>query len=97
MDQFTRSWLEVMVLLMLGPSLLPPICFNQLQGCYKLNFCDDVNDDNYDTVVYLLIFFIISHVQGKLVLSDIGLAEKRVYHAALNGNSLPSVLRQKED
>ncbi|XP_056167804.1 lysophospholipid acyltransferase LPEAT1-like isoform X3 [Syzygium oleosum] len=36
--------------------------------------------------------------EGHLILSDIGLAEKRVYHAALNGNnSLPSVLHQKED
>ncbi|XP_043709452.1 lysophospholipid acyltransferase LPEAT1-like isoform X2 [Telopea speciosissima] len=36
--------------------------------------------------------------EGNLILSDIGLAEKRVYHAALNGNnSLPSVLHQKED
>ncbi|MFS7911614.1 putative plasmalogen synthase [Helianthus anomalus] len=30
--------------------------------------------------------------EGKLIISDIGLAEKRVYHAALNGR-----LRQKED
>ncbi|KAI3440309.1 PlsC domain-containing protein [Psidium guajava] len=36
--------------------------------------------------------------EGHLILSDIGLAEKRVYHAALNGNnSLPTVLHQKED
>ncbi|KAF2299903.1 hypothetical protein GH714_005906 [Hevea brasiliensis] len=36
--------------------------------------------------------------EGDLVMSDIGLAEKRVYHAALNGNnSLPSVLHQKDD
>ncbi|KAK3038142.1 hypothetical protein RJ639_029596 [Escallonia herrerae] len=36
--------------------------------------------------------------EGNLILSDIGLAEKRIYHAALNGNnSLPSVLHQKED
>ncbi|XP_072983319.1 lysophospholipid acyltransferase LPEAT1-like isoform X1 [Typha latifolia] len=35
--------------------------------------------------------------EGGLVLSDIGLAEKRVYHAALNGNSLPRVLHQKDD
>lgn len=33
-----------------------------------------------------------------MTLSDIGLAEKRVYHAALNGNnSRPSVLHQKDD
>lgn len=36
-------------------------------------------------------------LQGNLILSDIGLAEKRVYHAALNGNSLPRVLHQKDD
>lgn len=37
-------------------------------------------------------------VQGNLIMSDIGLPEKRVYHAALNGNnSLPSVLHQKDD
>jgi len=37
-------------------------------------------------------------LQGNLILSDIGLAEKRIYHAALNGNnSLPSVLRPKDD
>ncbi|AES82037.1 lysophospholipid acyltransferase LPEAT1 isoform X1 [Medicago truncatula] len=36
--------------------------------------------------------------EGNLILSDIGLAEKRIYHAALNGNnSLPSVLRPKDD
>ncbi|KAJ0087238.1 hypothetical protein Patl1_09106 [Pistacia atlantica] len=35
---------------------------------------------------------------GNLIMSDIGLAEKRIYHAALNGNnSLPSVLHQKDD
>ncbi|XVF63910.1 hypothetical protein PTKIN_Ptkin09bG0124400 [Pterospermum kingtungense] len=33
-----------------------------------------------------------------LIMSDIGLPEKRIYHAALNGNnSLPSVLHQKDD
>ena len=33
-----------------------------------------------------------------MIMSDIGLAEKRDYHAALNGNnSLPSVLHQKDD
>jgi len=37
-------------------------------------------------------------LQGNLILSDIGLAEKRTYHAALNGNnSLPSVLHQKDE
>jgi lysophosphatidylcholine acyltransferase/lyso-PAF acetyltransferase len=31
-------------------------------------------------------------------MSDIGLAEKRIYHAGLNGNnSLPNVLHQKDD
>ncbi|KAL6572691.1 Lysophospholipid acyltransferase lpeat1 [Orobanche minor] len=36
--------------------------------------------------------------EGNLILSGIGLAEKRVYHAALNGNiRLPSVLHQKAD
>ncbi|XP_077233256.1 phospholipid/glycerol acyltransferase family protein isoform X3 [Tasmannia lanceolata] len=35
--------------------------------------------------------------EGNLIMSDIGLAEKRIYHAALNGNSLPSVLHQKDD
>ncbi|XP_075648692.1 lysophospholipid acyltransferase LPEAT1 isoform X1 [Castanea sativa] len=36
--------------------------------------------------------------EGNLIMSDIGLPEKRVYHAALNGNnSLPSVLHQKDD
>ncbi|KAK1436549.1 hypothetical protein QVD17_02330 [Tagetes erecta] len=33
--------------------------------------------------------------EGKLIMSDIGLAEKRVYHAALSGR--PAVLHQKED
>ncbi|KAK9073318.1 hypothetical protein SSX86_007642 [Deinandra increscens subsp. villosa] len=33
--------------------------------------------------------------EGKLIMSDIGLAEKRVYHAALNGR--PTVLHPKED
>lgn len=37
-------------------------------------------------------------MQGNLLLSDIGLAEKRVYHAALNGNnSMPTVFHQKDD
>ncbi|XP_068645703.1 lysophospholipid acyltransferase LPEAT1-like isoform X1 [Aristolochia californica] len=35
--------------------------------------------------------------EGNLIMSDIGLAEKRIYHAALNGNSLPSCLHQKAD
>ncbi|XP_078158340.1 lysophospholipid acyltransferase LPEAT1-like isoform X2 [Carex rostrata] len=37
--------------------------------------------------------------EGKLVLSEIGLSEKRVYHAALNGNSNspPRHLQKKED
>ncbi|PSR99709.1 Lysophospholipid acyltransferase [Actinidia chinensis var. chinensis] len=36
--------------------------------------------------------------EGNLILSDIGLAEKRIYHAVLNGNnSLTSVLHQKDD
>ncbi|KAK8683797.1 hypothetical protein V6N13_039844 [Hibiscus sabdariffa] len=36
--------------------------------------------------------------EGNLILSDIGLAEKRIYHAALNGNNRPpSVLHQKDD
>ncbi|XP_068313339.1 lysophospholipid acyltransferase LPEAT1-like isoform X1 [Pyrus communis] len=40
---------------------------------------------------------LMSH-EGNMTLSDIGLAEKRVYHAALNGNnSRPSVLHQKDD
>lgn len=34
--------------------------------------------------------------EGNLVLSNLGLAEKRVYHAALNGNS-PRALHQKDD
>ncbi|KAF8748872.1 hypothetical protein HU200_012799 [Digitaria exilis] len=36
-------------------------------------------------------------VEGNLTLSDLGLAEKRVYHAALTGNSLPRALHQKDD
>jgi len=36
-------------------------------------------------------------VEGNLILSDLGLAEKRVYHAALNGNSLARALHQKDD
>lgn len=36
--------------------------------------------------------------EGNLILSDIGLPEKRIYHAALNGNnSVHSVFRQKTD
>ncbi|XP_052306352.1 lysophospholipid acyltransferase LPEAT1 isoform X6 [Populus trichocarpa] len=36
--------------------------------------------------------------ESHLIMSDIGLAEKRIYHAALNGNnSLPNVLHQKDD
>ncbi|MQL82775.1 hypothetical protein Taro_015237 [Colocasia esculenta] len=35
--------------------------------------------------------------EGNLTLSDIGLPEKRVYHAALNGNGLPRVLHQKDE
>ncbi|XP_062231191.1 lysophospholipid acyltransferase LPEAT1-like isoform X2 [Phragmites australis] len=36
-------------------------------------------------------------VEGNLILSELGLAEKRVYHEALNGNSLPRALHQKDD
>ncbi|KAG5543249.1 hypothetical protein RHGRI_016102 [Rhododendron griersonianum] len=36
--------------------------------------------------------------EGNLTMSDIGLAEKRIYHAALNGNNrLPSVLHRKDE
>ncbi|CBI31284.3 unnamed protein product, partial [Vitis vinifera] len=36
--------------------------------------------------------------EGNMILSDIGLAEKRINHATLNGNnSLPSVLHQKHN
>ncbi|XP_022875394.1 lysophospholipid acyltransferase LPEAT1 [Olea europaea var. sylvestris] len=36
--------------------------------------------------------------EGNLILTDIGLAEKRVYHAALNGNNrMRTVLHQKDD
>ncbi|XP_072982514.1 lysophospholipid acyltransferase LPEAT1-like isoform X2 [Typha latifolia] len=35
--------------------------------------------------------------EGKMILSDIGLAEKRFYHAVLNGNSLPCLLHEKDD
>ncbi|KAH0470662.1 hypothetical protein IEQ34_000385 [Dendrobium chrysotoxum] len=35
--------------------------------------------------------------EGNLILSDIGLPEKRIYHAALNGNGLPRVLHEKDD
>jgi lysophosphatidylcholine acyltransferase / lyso-PAF acetyltransferase len=46
----------------------------------------------YCNHVVILISF-----QGNLILSDLGLAEKRVYHAALNGNSLARALHQKDD
>lgn len=37
-------------------------------------------------------------LQGNFILSDIGLAEKRIYHATLNGNNtLPSVLHHKDN
>lgn len=50
---------------------------------------------DFNLVLLLLRYFC---VQGNLIVSDIGLPEKRIYHAALNGNnSLPSVLHQKDD
>ncbi|WVZ71390.1 hypothetical protein U9M48_019982 [Paspalum notatum var. saurae] len=36
-------------------------------------------------------------VEGNLILSDLGLADKRVYHASLNGSSLPDARHQKDD
>lgn len=58
-------------------------------GIWKISLRDD-----FVNVVWLLLF----RLQGNLILSDIGLAEKRIYHAALNGNnSLTSVLHQKEE
>jgi lysophosphatidylcholine acyltransferase/lyso-PAF acetyltransferase len=36
-------------------------------------------------------------LQGNLILSNLGLAEKRVYHAALNGSSLPGASRHQKD
>ncbi|NP_001352256.1 Lysophospholipid acyltransferase LPEAT1 isoform 2 [Zea mays] len=36
-------------------------------------------------------------MEGNLVLSNIGLAEKRVYHAALTGSSLPGARHEKDD
>uniref|UniRef100_A0A0A9CSG0 JD1 n=1 Tax=Arundo donax TaxID=35708 RepID=A0A0A9CSG0_ARUDO len=36
-------------------------------------------------------------MEGNLILSNLGLADKRVYHAALNDNSLPGALHQKDD
>ncbi|CBI30954.3 unnamed protein product, partial [Vitis vinifera] len=36
--------------------------------------------------------------EGNMILSDIGLVEKRIYHATLNGNnSLCNVLHQKHN
>ncbi|TVU21218.1 hypothetical protein EJB05_30843 [Eragrostis curvula] len=35
--------------------------------------------------------------EGNLILSSLGLADKRVYHAALNGNSPPGSKHQKDD
>ncbi|CAO2162289.1 unnamed protein product [Urochloa humidicola] len=36
-------------------------------------------------------------MEGNLILSNLGLADKRVYHAALNGSSLPDARHQKDD
>ncbi|KAG2588320.1 lysophospholipid acyltransferase LPEAT1-like [Panicum virgatum] len=36
-------------------------------------------------------------MEGNLILSNLGLADKRVYHAALNGSSLPDDRHQKDD
>ncbi|KAL6850367.1 hypothetical protein ACP4OV_020994 [Aristida adscensionis] len=36
-------------------------------------------------------------LEGNLILSNLGLAEKRVYHAALNGHSQPGARNQKYD
>ncbi|XP_057843569.1 lysophospholipid acyltransferase LPEAT1 isoform X1 [Cryptomeria japonica] len=36
-------------------------------------------------------------LEGNLTMSDIGLPEKRIYHAALHGNNQSSILHQKED
>ncbi|CAL4950233.1 unnamed protein product [Urochloa decumbens] len=36
-------------------------------------------------------------MEGNLVLSNLGLADKRVYHAALSGSSLPGAQHEKDD
>ncbi|CAL4963955.1 unnamed protein product [Urochloa decumbens] len=36
-------------------------------------------------------------MEGNLILSNLGLADKRVYHASLSGSSLPGVQHQKDD
>lgn len=55
---------------------------------------DEMSSSSY-FIPYLM--FILFLLQGDLVLSDLGLAEKRVYHAALNGNCLPRVLHPKDE
>jgi len=40
---------------------------------------------NREIVVDTRLIFFMLCLQGNLILSDIGLAEKRIYHAALNG------------
>ena len=46
-----------------------------------------------DLIISLLLVLL---MQGNLIMSDIGLAEKRVYHAALNGRPTV-VLHEKDD
>lgn len=67
-------------------------CFLEAKGSniFRIGSCHFISAADTSLIMFWL--------QGNLTLSDIGLAEKRIYHAALNGNnSLPSVLHQKDD
>lgn len=44
---------------------------------------------SYESLLWSTVLKLIVLLQGGLTLSDIGLPEKRVYHSALRGNSLP--------
>lgn len=50
-------------------------------------------------IVYQLLALHFScYLQGNLILSDLGLGDKRIYHATLNGNlSQMRVFHQKEE
>lgn len=50
-----------------------------------------------EKLVWIYLSFGLFTMQGYLILSDMGLAEKRVYHAALNGNKSTPIVHHKKD
>ncbi|KAF2324522.1 hypothetical protein GH714_015024 [Hevea brasiliensis] len=81
-----------------APCDFSPMSIHKLHGSQRLPVYYPSQEEKDNPKLYAYNVRWLMAREGDLVMSDIGLAEKRVYHAALNGNnSLPSILHQKDD